>query len=384
MNKTNKSMILKSLAGFCICAMLLSACGGSKENTSPSPSPSASQTESAKPVEGSISEYFPFRANTSYEYAGVQSEKYDQNMYLGYINGNRIQRRLSQLGKKTTEVMILENGELRLTFGDPNYYYYDDITDANASLNYVILKEPLNLGNTWSLSGEDTTGITGLDVPVETPYGSFNAVEVTSTYVNGDKTIYYYAKGIGLVKCTDIVGGVENSYALKAIVENTGIEVATQFFWFGEDDYEIKWEPRMVPMKTNENFTKVFEEELKKKGENFRPLLTENTKVNSIKIDRINSIMTLDLSKEFIDEMQLGAGGEGATLQCLSNTLGIFYDVKKVQFKIDGEKYSSGHFELGDNDYYDVEGHIKTDGQNAADSIKIIEKPKDEEQKEAK
>ena len=51
----------------------------------------------------------------------------------------------------------------------------------------------------------------------------------------------------------------------------------------------------------------------------------------------------IDLSKDFIDEMNAGAGMESMILQSLTNTLGSYYGVQEVYITIDGGQYESGH-----------------------------------------
>ena len=51
----------------------------------------------------------------------------------------------------------------------------------------------------------------------------------------------------------------------------------------------------------------------------------------------------VDFSKEFTQEMNTSSTYESQILQCITNTLGDYYMVKKVYITVDGKPYSSSH-----------------------------------------
>ena len=57
-------------------------------------------------------------------------------------------------------------------------------------------------------------------------------------------------------------------------------------------------------------------------------------------------IVYIDFSKEFIDEMNAGAGYEGLILQSITNTMGSYYVVDEVYITVEGKPYESGHILL--------------------------------------
>lgn len=52
------------------------------------------------------------------------------------------------------------------------------------------------------------------------------------------------------------------------------------------------------------------------------------------------------LQQSLVSEMNAGAAYETMILQCITNTLGIYYGVKKVYLTVEGKPYSSGHIEM--------------------------------------
>ena len=62
----------------------------------------------------------------------------------------------------------------------------------------------------------------------------------------------------------------------------------------------------------------------------------------------------LDLSKEFTKEMNAGSLYESQILQCITNTLGDYYMVKKVYITVEGKPYSSGHILMKKGEAFNV------------------------------
>ena len=75
------------------------------------------------------------------------------------------------------------------------------------------------------------------------------------------------------------------------------------------------------------------------------PVLTKNTKVNYLYLND-DGMVYIDLSSDFIKEMNAGAGYEGMILQSLVNTFGDYYGANKVMLTIEGKPYESGHVVL--------------------------------------
>lgn len=68
-------------------------------------------------------------------------------------------------------------------------------------VNRMVLPESIQLGQVIESDYREKI-ITGIEVFIETPAGIFSCVEVTSYYDDGERSISYYGKGVGLVKST--------------------------------------------------------------------------------------------------------------------------------------------------------------------------------------
>jgi hypothetical protein len=313
---------------------------------------------------GAIMEYFPFTPDTLVVYQGMPDESMNQMTFAGFIEGNTMQRVVQHQALMTTEVFRYANGELRLTYANPVAYDFINVMDEPPSLNYLLLKEPLAVGTSWSMTGGgDTTEIVSMEEEVITPYGDFTAMKVVTTYQNGEKLISYYAKGIGLVKQTVFWDdNVEMSYALHTILEDTRAEVAMGLFWFDEIEVDYADERVIFSFATNDDILGLLAETIKAEGENYTPVITPNTRFISASIDNSTSTLTLDVSGEFISEMNLSAPEEEIMLQQLANTLGNFFQVQRFIMTVEGKIYKSNNFEFIEGGFLLVEGQQPNEG----------------------
>ena len=93
---------------------------------------------------------------------------------------------------------------------------------------FPLLRFPVKSGDTWTqkikiggTEGEGTATVKGIS-KVEVPAGKYEAVEVVSTYVQGEQKIgftIWYADGVGIVKQITKVGDREVTMELKKFTE---------------------------------------------------------------------------------------------------------------------------------------------------------------------
>ena len=305
--------------------------GNASSSETPPAEPPAEITMETAPAEVfTIPDYFPFVADVQYEYSATW-EAADYQVYNAYIRGNAVQRLVSGPSRDSVEVLEYKDGALRMQFGDPYYYFYEDITDAEPNNDRIVLMEPLVVGTEWSEASGEASRITSLDAPVETPLGSYAALEVTVTPAGGGGTqLFYYAKGIGLVKFVyhlpefDVVG------TLSAVYPETGLRRAAEFYWPSSDkDNRSEWrtEIRALVLRTNGDFAPQIEEELKDPPEGAASALPDDARILGIGIDRSTGIAYIEMSIA-TDEI---------VWQAVANVVGNFYDADQVRFVADGQ-----------------------------------------------
>lgn len=319
--------------------------------------------EKSKEEQGSIEDYFPAKENTIYKYTG-NNPFADQSDYIVYKDEDHIQKRAENINSVSTELYKLGNNELKIVYlGLDNVSSgLVDFRDEEEKENIVILREPLRLNNSWHttmgtndysdniIQGKST--ITDVEVNVEVPAGEFECIEVTTEYETGNEEVRYYAKDIGLVKTKyksfrkveDKLTEEEIIVELSEIIEDTPLEIEMTMYYPDEQVMDLVEEESNLEFNTNDDLNKIFENKFKVPSENpFAPIITENTKVQSITVDYEKSEVSIDLSKDFTEELNAGSGYELLIQESLEYTLKKFYNVTGFNLTIDGSKYEPKH-----------------------------------------
>lgn len=105
----------------------------------------------------------------------------------------------------------------------------------------------------------------------------------------------------------------------------------------------------------SDNKNKKILDELKKSK-----VIKSDTEIKNINLENEsaqdeNKILCIDFKNEFINLDEVGAESEDLILKSILKTFAEVYDVKKIRITINGENYESGHIEMEDGDYFDVE-----------------------------
>ncbi len=355
---------MKKLIFVILCLAFVVGCDG-KQNPQTTPDTSQSPpSETTKPKDGetaTILDYFPFEENVIYMYEGTEAvADSEYTLYNGYVRDNKVQRKVTGVAHEATEVLQYSDGELKLIYGDTAYYFYDDITNAVPNVNVTLLKEPLEVGNKWAFDEGVTSQITNMTATVETPYGTFEAMEITNTKEDGRADTFYYSKGIGLVKTTYSTreaGDITSS--LKDVVKDTAVQVPINAYYINTTTNETEIKESSLLMNTNDNFGAQLEALMKKPFSEEHPvLLTEKSKIGSINIDREKDLLTVDFA-EFQKDSAIGDGIQNSIVKCIANTVGNFYDVSNVELTIKGKPFESGDIKFKSGEYLKVEKPAK-------------------------
>lgn len=314
----------------------LTSCGGAGNTT----------TEN---IDTAMHDYFPLMSNTNYHYESPAGDNFTQDVYITYQNGDIIQRRAATATVAATEVLQIQDGAVTLIYGDPHYYFYEDITTAQPNMQMVLLKEPFAAGQKWTQDANGQCEITGMDVPVSTPSGDYKAMEITTSFSDGTSQKEYYAKGVGLVqtayKASD---GADIAISLTKIDHNIAQGIPVGFYYpdsgqaqgFGMDEKDID-------ITTNCDLVKLFNTQMKTAGSTGYVWLPGETTITAINVDRANNDIVVDFSDNTGVKTQDG-------LQAIANTLGQFYEVSKVRPTAGGGNYAADGKTYGPSDYLTV------------------------------
>lgn len=336
---------------------------------------SAEETEETVPTSGITSEtaaettvpqlpelldYFPLTPDVFSDYAGTGNEYVPMTSYVEYVWSDMIQLVYDNGGTQIHTLYAVRDGEVRVLKNQPELYAREDLSLVPAdSDGEILIKEPITVGTSWFVTGGSRT-ITDLHASVTTPSGTYDALEVT-TIGNDTTTRDYYAPGIGFIKQA-VTGAYEITQELKNRMVGTPQDRDITFYYPRMTDTDVEIVSTTIPVElyTNDNLTDILEQNFQSvPSGDLHVIMSSGTEILSMKLDPSNWIVTVDLSPEFVSEMNTGAEMECAILQCLANTVGSLYGVEKVAVTLAGQPYESGHVALGpgeslDVDYYNV------------------------------
>lgn len=316
------------------------------ETPSETPGEPEAETPAESDIEYTVEELYPFEANVHRVYAGMGNEFAGFDEYVDFLEGTRIQLRRNNGGTEIVSVLEKKDGMLVEILSKPETYFKENFLDKEAEMNRVLLKEPLKLNASWESEGQTVT-VTGVEVEVQTDIGTLSAVEITRVSKDkaDEKRIEYYVKGMGLVKTVDIGKDYEVSATLSKLESNAVRKRFVNFYYPNAQDERIFLYRKEISFTTNDIPKILIINAYKELPKEAAPVLTKNTKVNYLYLNKDGRVY-IDLTKEFLSEMNAGAGYEALILQSLANTIGDYYGVSKVMLTIDGKTYESGHILL--------------------------------------
>jgi len=292
-----------------------------------------------------VEEYYPIQENVKYIYDGFGIEYANYTVFIDYASDNKVQHRTNNGGTELVEVIEVADDKVTCVFRQPETYYRENFLNKESNIQEVLLMEPIKAGTTWTLSDGSVRTITGVSVDIETPSGKYSTVSVETENEYG-KMIDYYAKNVGLVKRVNTGMDFEVSSVLSEVLENTPFVQTVRFYYPNINDSQLYFKDKKVRFETNDITAKVLEATYQE-GFEGQPgdVLSANTKINSYEL-KPDGKVHLDLSKDFLTDMNAGSEYEAMILQCIANTFGSYYNQNEVILTIDNALYSSGHFSL--------------------------------------
>ena len=349
--------------------LLLVACGsnGTKESPAETPAESPQEEAAKEPAEAeeqaetpseapvieeeaeklTVDRLYPFETDTYRVYEGKGNEFAGYDVYVDFMQSDRIQLRENNGGTEIVRVLEKKDGMVKEVIFEPETYYKENFLSKEPNTDRILIMEPIAAGTTW-MNDNETNTITAVDKEVVTPSGTYLAVEVTRVTKN-EKDEYtnidYYAEDMGLVKSLNIGTGYEVSSSLQKIEKNAVQNKVVNFYYPNAMDERIFLYRKEIQFTTNDIPRILLIEAYKELPKEAAPVLTPNTKVNYLYLNQ-DGMVYVDLSKDFMNEMNAGAGYESLILQSLANTFGDYYGTSKVILTIDGETYESGHILL--------------------------------------
>lgn len=346
-----KRTLMMGVFSVLLSLIFLGGCG-TNQNNPPNEPPNNSEQPAQEDM---LANCLAYQENTKYVYEGQGNEYASFTTYVDYFKGDKVQLRTNNGGTETVRVLGLNAGQMIQLLAQGETYYREDLTQSSKlnSNGEVLLKEPLTKGTSWTLADNRKRTITNVDMDLSTPAGAYKVIEVTTE--GKDNTIMdYYAPGVGLVK-TVYKGsdGYEVTSTLSKLEKNTPLVQQVKIYYPNIDDGKIHTTNIPLSFKTNDITKQIFEDEFKKQAANHGKLIGENVKIKSLYLNQDGRVY-VDFTKNFVTEMNAGAGYEGMILQSIVNTLGNYYGASEIYLTMEREPYASGHIEMKKGEFFKV------------------------------
>lgn len=302
----------------------------------------------------SILDYFPLESDIYMRYSGLGNEYAEYQTYVEYIDNGRIQLRKINPGTSVALVYSIEDGMLIQVYSKGESYYRQNRIGLSEKKD-ILIKEPIEIGNSWTSSDGYERKITAVDTTVEVPFGTFQAVEITTIGKNSvDKE--YYAAGIGLIKSLYIMNDdIDSTISsnLESVERGRPFIQDVRFYYPDFNNERLVYVHQNIELFTGDDVVDIMEEQFKyaPKNTDLQALMSKNTSIHEISYDEETQIATIDFSSEFLTEMNAGAYFESIILGSVADTLGCYFGTNKVIITIEGANYSSGHFYFEKGEY---------------------------------
>lgn len=295
-------------------------------------------------------DYYPFDNNLKKTYEGVGNEFANQTTFIEYTEENKAQIKVLSPGTVIVKVVEYENGEIREIYREEEFYHIENKLNSHNQVDNVLLKEPIEIGTSWSTPDGYKRTITGIDVDIETPYKTFKAVEVTTQYEENRKQMDYYVKDIGHVASIYIDNDIEVKTLLKDLSKDP--YKLSMRFYYPTSDMKVVYVDREVDFNTNDKIDDIFEGHMKNPGyEELLPVIAEDVSINSLELDKTDGLIRVDFSKELLSNMD----NEILVLKSIVNTFGSYYNVENVYISVEGKPYDSDIFSLKEDEFFSVD-----------------------------
>lgn len=306
-----------------------------------------------------ISDYVSFRADTLYFYEGKGHALATYYIYNTIISpdGKKMQRLLLSgvEGYDTqTETFQITDGRLTLTYGDTFYYHFEDRTGVEQAQPMLLLREPLKVGESWSVSPGVISEVTRRGVKVETPSGTYRALEVTTSYGDGFFSKDYYAPGVGVVKTSYAKAGeagIESS--LAKITEKTSVSCPYYLFYPEKGTGDLIISNETCPLTTNYDLLETANAVLTTPpSSGGAAALLNGAPLIGLEFSFKDGAVTANFSEAVYARSYASATDEDANLSAVALTLGKLFGADYVYIRVNGGPYAGKYVKKSADDFY--------------------------------
>ncbi|WP_225743630.1 GerMN domain-containing protein [Marinilactibacillus sp. Marseille-P9653] len=364
----NQPITFKTVAVLTLSGFLLAACEPAQEQEAVDPDPTETVTvpepgeadtdtdteetaDETDTLSQNMLDWLPMNEDTAYTYSGTGSEFAEYQSYPQFIHNDTLQFVETNASTETVKIYEYTENEVREVFTRAETYFRDDFVDTGLNSSEqdqleILLQAPVEIGRSWDSPSGSVSEITDANVEVETPAGTYSALEITRT-LNDQSDKLYYAKGTGLIQTiSDVDGETEIISSLSNIQEDAAEEIPLTLYELNEMATALTTTNATMELRTNDPARLQLTEMLNgSTGDMTIPTLTENVQINYLYLGN-DQIAHVDFSEELINDMNAGSGIEALLIQSLVNTIGGLYQVDEVLLTVEDAPYASGHIAM--------------------------------------
>jgi len=315
-------------------------------------------------------DFVPFDANLLLTYELEGEFELTWQIFNAYTTDNRLQRRLMMNDQVVIEVLEVVNGNIIAVNSYDNFTSRASVLGQPPNIHSIVIAEPIELGHTWLLNPQlgaesPIMEITGVDISVTTPAGTFETIEITTFqpledgFITPPRIREYFAPGIGSVMqisymgvSTNMPGWDEEDFEEESMIARlTDIQRDAQLtetvhlFYMIDDDF-----PQMqMDYTTNNDLAVLYNDVINHLFDLAFDGSGGGVTINHAVMNMDAQLLNLDFNAAFLTEMARAADyeQERRLLNAVATTFGVLYNMADVRITVDGAPYNGTFITLG-------------------------------------
>ncbi|KJS21502.1 MAG: hypothetical protein VR72_10185 [Clostridiaceae bacterium BRH_c20a] len=196
-----KNKMLIFILIICLFITLSLGCSRGEKGKVDEKPPETKPPEEPAKKELTIQDVYPLNQGDYLKFAGSGNEYAAFEQKVLFREGDRIQLQSATGGTVMAFIYEIKDGQLMVVYSQEEFYEEENILNRENEMSEVILKEPIEAGNTWE-SGEKQYTIEAIDAVITTPAGEFKdciQISVATDEYNYRSNVFY-KPGLGLIK----------------------------------------------------------------------------------------------------------------------------------------------------------------------------------------
>lgn len=285
----------------------------------------------------SLDTYMPIVKDTMWIYEDSTVSYEPISVWVDFIKNNIIQIRFKQGDQITAKVFVEEEEAIYEVATVEHATIKQDYTTLR-QYNNIVMKLPVEVGNSWVLSDGAIRTITETGEIYPTELGEQKGIEITTTH--DDYTIVEtFVEKIGLFSMSHESKKAVGTMNFSKLKNNTPQEEQVKLELVNKETGKFETVYEYVAVMTNEE-PKHFLTDLLRTAPNESYLIdiSNGALINMLFLDEEEQCLYVEMSEEFINP-EYNTAEKEKVIKSLVNTLGHYYSAEYVVMTVEGEAY---------------------------------------------